>query len=403
MSTTIAKMLRELESRGKELPTPVYIIHQPTLEENIDELYRAFNSRFKRFIFAYSYKTNYATDILHTVHRKGGYAEVVSPMELHHALNQVSVEKSIYNGVIPDASAKCELAKAGSMVNVENLTELKAINEYANSTCRKGQIVNVGIRVNLTLDGTAPSRFGVEVNDETLTEIAKLRNVRVVGIHCHVTKSRDLALWREKAEQMAVIAKRIGATRYIDFGGNMYGRMHPDLAAQFHCDIPTFQDYADCIHDVLSRHFQPDDMPTVIVEAGTPIIANAQSLLTSVVDIKTIRRKTICTLDAKQLDVSVIGDSGKQIPYTVLNFGEGRVQDATMYGCTCLEPDVLVESYTGPLSIGDLILFSNIGAYSNVLAPRFIQGVPGAVRYDSKGFTIIKRPDSYETVFGEYL
>ena len=207
MNTTTAKMLRELESRGKELPTPVYIIHQPTLEENIDELYRAFNSRFKRFIFAYSYKTNYATDILHTVHRKGGYAEVVSPMELHHALNQVSVEQIIYNGVIPDASAKCELAKAGSMVNVENLTELKAINEYANSTCRKGQIVNVGIRVNLTLDGTAPSRFGVEVNDETLTEIAKLRNVRVVGIHCHVTKSRDLALWREKAEQMAVIAK----------------------------------------------------------------------------------------------------------------------------------------------------------------------------------------------------
>ncbi len=400
MNTIIEKILRELASSGRNFQTPVYIIDQIALEDNIDELYAAFNSRFQRFIFAYSYKTNYATDILRSIHRKGGYAEVVSPMELRHALNQVSEEKIIYNGVIPDNVAKYELAMAGGIVNVENLTELRNINDYARS---KGRTVEIGVRVNLDLKGAALSRFGIEMNDENLTEIFKLRNIRVVGIHCHVTKSRDIAFWREKAEQMAVIAKKIEAIRYIDFGGNMYGKMHPDLAAQFHCDIPTFQDYADCIYDVLSRYFHSDEMPTVIVEAGTPIIANAQSLLTSVADIRTIRGKTICVLDAKQLDVSVIGDSGKRMPYTVLNFGEKRVRDAAVYGCTCLEPDVFIESYTGPLNIGDLILFDNIGAYSNVLAPRFIQGVPGAVRYDYHGFTMIKRPDSYQTIFGEYI
>ena len=400
MNTITERMLQELASSGKEFPTPVYIVDQAALEDNIDALYRAFNSRFEQFIFGYSYKTNYAADILRTIHRKGGYAEVVSPMELAHALHQLSGEKIIYNGVIPDTDAKYELAKAGGIVNIENFTELRAIDALARA---EGRAVEIGIRVNLALEGTEPSRFGIEMNAENLNEIFKLRNIRVAGIHCHITKSRGIAFWREKAEQMAAIAKKIGAVRYIDFGGNMYGRMHPDLAAQFHCKIPTFQDYADCIYDVFSKHFQSGKMPVVIVEAGTPVVANAQSLLTSVVDIKQIRGKTICTLDAKQLDVSVIGDSGKRMPYSVLNFGKGQVDNAAIYGCTCLEPDMFVESYTGPLSIGDWILFENIGAYSNVLAPGFIQGVPGALKYDSNGFTIIKRPDSYETVFGEYL
>lgn len=334
MSTTTEKMLRELASRGEKFPTPVYIVNQTALEENIDELYRAFYSRFRRFIFAYSYKTNYASDILCTIHRKGGYAEVVSPMELRHALNQVSGEKIIYNGVIPDTATKYDLAKAGGMVNVENFGELRAIDGYAR---REGQSVEVGIRVNLDLAGTAPSRFGIEINGEALTEIANLRNVRIAGLHCHITKSRGLAFWREKAEQLAVIAQKAGAARYLDFGGNMYGRMHPDLAAQFHCAIPTFQDYADCIHDVLARYFQPEDMPTVIVEAGTPIVANAQSLLTSVVDIKTIRGKTICTLDAKQLDVSVIGD---------LDPEEIKQFDFNELHATCEIPDWVYDVHT---------------------------------------------------------
>ena len=400
MNTTIEKILRESVSNGKTFPTPVYILHQTALEENIDELYRAFNRRFRHFIFAYSCKTNYAPDILRTVYGKGGYVEVVSPLELALALNHVPARNVIYNGVIPDTVAKYELAKAGGIVNVENLTELRAINSLAR---REGQTVETGIRVNLALPGTAPSRFGMEMNRETISEIFKLRNVRITGIHCHITKSRGLDFWRERAEQMALAAEKTGTVSYIDFGGNMYGRMHPNLAAQFHCAIPTFQDYADCIHDVLSRHFHPDSMPDVIVEAGTPVIANAQSLLTSVLDVKNVCGKTICTLDAKQLDVSVIGDSGKQLPYTVLNFGESRVQNAAMYGCTCLETDLFVESYTGSLSVGDLVLFENIGAYSNVLAPRFIQNVPAMLKYSPDGFTLIKRPDSYQTVFGDYL
>ena len=125
MSTTIEKILHELESRGRVPFTPLYIVSEEILKDNIDAMNRAFFSRFDRFILGYSYKTNYAKDVLRMVHQEGGYAEVVSPMELAHARTFVDDSKIIYNGVIRDVVGKVELAAHGGIVNVENLTELR--------------------------------------------------------------------------------------------------------------------------------------------------------------------------------------------------------------------------------------------------------------------------------------
>lgn len=84
MSTTIERILHELESRDRGPSTPLYIVSEEILKDNIDAMNRAFFSRFDRFILGYSYKTNYAKDVLRMVHQEGGYAEVVSPMELDH-------------------------------------------------------------------------------------------------------------------------------------------------------------------------------------------------------------------------------------------------------------------------------------------------------------------------------
>ena len=110
MSTTIEKILHELESRGRVPFTPLYIVSEEILKDNIDAMNRAFFSRFDRFILGYSYKTNYAKDVLRMVHQEGGYAEVVSPMELAHARTFVDDSKIIYNGGSRDVVGQVELA-----------------------------------------------------------------------------------------------------------------------------------------------------------------------------------------------------------------------------------------------------------------------------------------------------
>lgn len=398
MSTTIERMLHELGSKDNPLPTPLYIVNKSVLEENIDQLCAAFRSRFPKFIFGYSYKTNYASAVLRIVHEKGGYAEVVSPMELAHAKRFVPDNRIIYNGVIQDVKDKAMLAVNGGVVNVENLTELRRIDDYLR---KMDMTASVGVRVNLPMSGMSVSRFGIELSPENISIIKELENVVVSSVHCHVAFNRSLGTWRDKADRMAQAAKVLGA-HTIDLGGRIYGPMNPKLAEQFDCEIPIFQDYADVLYSVLSHHYSDADMPTLIVEPGTALISNAQSLLTSVVDIKTVQGRTVCTLDAKKLDITVIGESAKTFPYYVINHGGGRVTDASMYGCTCLESDRFVERYSGPLNIGDQVLFDNVGAYSNVLSPKFIQGTPGMALYEGKRFVCAKRADMYDTFFGEY-
>lgn len=400
MITTIEKMLQESALRGKELLTPLYIVNQSILEENIDHLCAAFRNRFDRFIFGYSYKTNYASAVLRMVHQKGGYAEVVSPMELVHARKFVPDSRIIYNGVIRDVYDKAILAMSGGIVNVENLTELRLINDYLREL---DMTANVGIRINLPMSGMDTSRFGIEVNPESISIIKSLSNIRISSVHCHVAYSRSLETWREKADRMARIAKAVGADM-IDLGGKMYGPMNPRLMGQFDCEIPTFQDYADCICSVLSQHYSNADMPTLIVEPGTPLISNAQSYLTTVVDIKTVAGKTICTLDGKSRDMVTFVDAADRFPYYVISESHVCVRDATLFGCSCVEKDIFVSSYSGSLSIGDYVLFDNVGAYSNVLSPRFIQGTPSMAVYKSDGiFEMVKWHDSPKTIFCEYL
>ena len=58
------KMLRELTSRGNSVRTPLYIVNQDNLRENICLLRKALERRFDRFVIGYSNKTNGADTVL---------------------------------------------------------------------------------------------------------------------------------------------------------------------------------------------------------------------------------------------------------------------------------------------------------------------------------------------------
>lgn len=372
------RMLQELTSKGNIVRTPLYIINRDDLRENIRMLKEALGSRFDRFVVGYSNKTNGADPVLRTVSESGGWAEVVSYKEYFQALKFFHPGHIIYNGVIPDFRGKLRVLEAGGIVNVENLTELKAIDKKAGELeC----VLWLGIRVNLHLDGHPASRFGIEITDDTLSLIKSMKNVRINGIHCHITKSRDLDSWAAKSYEMAKIAQLLDVD-YIDLGGNMYGPMHPSVAKRYE-SIPTFQDYADCIYRSMYKVFG-NNIPRIVVEPGTAIVANSQSYVTRVLDIKVVGGKVVCTLDGKGADVETFVNPADRFPYYIIPHTDRPVNHATMFGCTCTEFDIFISDYTGRLGVGDLVVFDNVGAYSNSLAPGFIQDPPPFATFDRR-------------------
>lgn len=71
-----------------------YILDTEQFKVNFSELKKAFTDIYSNFNIAYSYKTNYTPKLCGIVNELGGYAEVVSDMELEIAL-KVGVEPSL--------------------------------------------------------------------------------------------------------------------------------------------------------------------------------------------------------------------------------------------------------------------------------------------------------------------
>ena len=88
----------------------------------------------------------------------------------------------------------------------------------------------------------------------------------------------------------------------------------------------------------------------------------------------------------------------------VLRCGErGEERSWSITGFTCMEDDVMHRGYRGPLAVGDICLFSSVGAYSNVLRPPFIE--PPSAMYAFDGQEIgepIRRADTFDDIFGAF-
>lgn len=303
-------------------------------------------------------------------------AEVVSPKELLSAfVNGYRYQDIIYNGVIPDDSDKYYVAYSGGIVNVENYEEAKRIDAIARN---RNTHIKVGVRINISFRDI-PSRFGiVPFSDEwnKLFELQKYGNIKVVGIHAHVTDGRFLDAWYRRGREVGTIAKIIKA-EYIDFGSNMFSQMDSRMAVHYNGGkpLPSFDDYAEALYKGLKRAYYgrpSSELPNVILEPGTPVISEAVDLLARVVSVRERNGIIEATTDCSRLDFGFLGTRVKP-PMDVITFANSCGKPSKVYGYTCLEDDVICEYTPYELKVDDLVLFRNVGAYSLGLSNQFIK------------------------------
>jgi diaminopimelate decarboxylase len=75
-----------------------------------------------------------------------------------------------------------------------------------------------------------------------------------------------------------------------------------------------------------------------------------------------------------------------------------------LVGYTCMEGDCLYHGYAGYLAPGDFVVFDNVGAYTSVLRPPFINPAPPmiACQHDSGGFELVRRRETAKDLFSTY-
>lgn len=357
-----------------DLKTPLYIADKSDFKRNITDFIAAFRKYYPNYNIGYSFKTNYCKEFIEVVKEVGGYAEVVSPKEYQLARNYgFDYSQIIYNGVIPDLDDKIRCANHGGIVNVDNVGELGSLLGLSTSP------LAIGVRLNFDIGNGVVSRFGIDVESKGYQEIIELQRrglIRVKCVHCHISYARGLSYFKKRAEIMARYAKELGAS-IVDIGGNMFGRMDDSLKMQYGEYVPSYEEYAKVIGEVFAREF-PNGEVQLITENGTPIVSTSMSLLATIIGKKVIRGKTMLVVDCKRDDVGFVCHT-KNPPCSVLSNDSDYVEHATIYGCTCIENDIIHRDYSGPANIGDKILISNVGAYGYNVANDFITLKPKCI------------------------
>lgn len=379
-----------------------YLLDSERFVKNFNEIKDAFAKIYPKFNVAYSYKTNYTPKFCKLIKQLGGYAEVVSEMELEIA-KRVGCKSSqiIWNGPIKNVPLMEEFLLFGGTVNIDSKEELEEIKLL--SLRHKENVLNVGIRCNYDVNDGVISRFGFDINgndfQDAIDFVTTTNNVRLINFQCHFAK-RQLDYWPARAKGMIDLIDRLGIIpERIDIGGGLYGKMAPSLKAQFTTQIPTYQEYAESVAHIFADYFaDKEKKPELLIEPGSAIVGDCMRFVGTVKTIKDIRGKKFATILGSQKNISM---SGVNPPMEVISMGEPQedYHDLDFVGYTCIEGDVIYHNYSGKLAHEDAVVISNCGSYSLVMKPPFILPNFPVLDICSGEVEVVKRGESFDDLF----
>ncbi len=406
--------IKKLESLADS--SPFYIVDRKRFEANFDGLTNVFSLRYQPFILAYSYKTNYIPYLCDIVKQKGGWAEVVSRMEYDLAVKiGQEPEKIIFNGPVKTAD-DIELAlNNNSIVNLDSEYEIQSVLSYAQQHSNKE--IKIGLRINIGLSDEAGQshiqnslkvgRFGFDpVDMENVKNLLLAAgNVKVIGLHGH-TSTTDRSNWCFEVitRTLCDMAQKhfSESVQYVNIGGGFFGRMHPDMPFK---DTPTFDNYAEVVCNVLNENaWAQQHQPTLVIEPGVAMAADCLSFVTKVISVKTIREQVFVTVDGSAFHTKPTFHS-LNLPHKVITRNEGRpVGGFDVVGSTCMEKDILLKDITTSVpEPGDYIRIDNIGAYTIVMSPAFINPAPAIVADEGGTYILIRRKQTLSEIFSNYI
>ena len=369
--------------------SPLFVYSEKALRRKFRTIKNAFTTRYPDVTFGWSYKTNYLKAICAIFHQEGAIAELVSKMEYDKAKALgIPGNQIIFNGPHKPFDTLLTAIKDGVTVNIDHFDEIEDLEKIAQILNKN---ITVGIRLNLDV-GIQPTwtKFGFNLESgEAMAAVQRIANsgkLRLNGLHSHIgTFILDEAAYARQVEKMVKfsyeVQDRFGwSMEYIDIGGGFPS--HSRLKGVYHAAevmLPSIDDYADAICDSLWQHLKPGHTPKLIIESGRAMVDEAGTLITSVCATKRLPNGT----------PAYVVDAGINLLFTSFwyrfNIALGRPMPGTwensvLYGPLCMNIDVVDEGISlPPLSRGDRLVISTVGAYNNTQWLQFIEYRPNVV------------------------
>ncbi len=375
---------------AKKYKTPLYVMDEERIRHNI-RLYK--NAMEKYFgngaMPLFASKAASFKQIYRICAEEGIGTDVVSTGEIYTAKeSEFPMEKAFFHGNNKtDEDIEFAINSNVGYFVADNKEEIEAINDAAE---RKGIIQKILIRLTPGIDphtyeavatGKVDSKFGAAIETgaaEELTEFAlSKKNIKTEGFHCHVgsqvfDSSVYLAAARIMLEFIAYINKKSGFnTKILNLGGGYgvrYTEADPHIDIEENIRLVAKQMRKMC--DELDL-----DMPSVRMEPGRSIVADAGITLYSVGSVKRIPGyKNYVSIDGGMTDNPRYALYKSAYTIIAANKAEEKCSlECSLVGRCCESGDMIGEKFSLPESVerDDIIAVLTTGAYNYSMASNY--------------------------------
>ncbi len=425
---------------AKKYGTPVWIVSESTIRKNYRRLNEGFRARYPSFSVAYASKANHAPAILRIMLQEGARIDFVSIGQFRLArLAGADPERLVFNGNNKTVEELETAVREGvGLINIDSEDELLTLEDVCQKLNRR---VKINIRVRpaysallekdsqFVIANTTKNKFGLDIPSGLALKVCKLATemkfVEFAGLHHHVgwtaygipySRSRDLKRLKTEVTEVVNFAheveSRLGVKVSIfDLGGGFRKPRPHSFGPGKVSDIPEIEEYARTMTSVIrSKLGSPDyGLPELIVEPGGYIVTDAVTLLSTVGNIKEVKKGA-----GKGKWVAVDSSAYMYVRKLIFNFyhqtlvanrlHEPCSEVVDIVGNTCTYDYIGDKVKTPRLERGDLIATLDQGSYCDTISTQYCAiPRPGVVLVNEEQTGIIKRRETPEDVASHYL
>ncbi len=401
---------------AKEYGTPLYVVSETEIVERINQLKIEFLYKYENSRVAYAAKAFCTTAMMRLCHREGIGVDVVSGGELHSAIKAgIPGEKIEFNGnnKLPSEIEDAIDYGIGRII-IDGLHELDLIE----SICKKKNTrINVLYRItpgvvsdshDYIVTGKKDSKFGIPLDKDVIyPEIERALNseyVNFLGFHFHVgsqlfDNNSHLQAVEIMLDYVNGVRKKLGfLCTELNLGGGFGAIYTREERKSFGYFLEPMMEKIQKFYSNLGAN-----MPSVVIEPGRSIVAEAGITLYTVGSIKDIKgvRKYV-SIDGGMTDN--IRPALYQAVYegVVANkANEPKNEVVTISGKCCESGDILIRDgkITENVETGDIFAIFSTGAYGFSMASNYNNiPIPAVVLVkDGRSELIVKR-QSYDDI-----
>ncbi|MGM9533107.1 diaminopimelate decarboxylase [Intestinibacter sp.] len=396
--------------------TPLYVFDEELIRNNCREYIKSFKVNENGNKVAYAGKAFLTKYMCKVVKEEGLCLDVVSGGELYTAYKAgMPMENILFHGnnkTVDEVKLGIELG-VGRFV-VDNFYELDLIEKFCLENNKTQKIyfrVTPGIDAH-THDyiktGQIDSKFGFAlVNGDFYKAVEKVKeykNIELVGIHAHIgSQIFEIEPYLDEVEVMLNLLKEVNEKNddinltEVDLGGGIGVYYTKE-------DKPrTISAFCEAIINKANEVCEKLDIkvPTLLIEPGRSLVANAGSTIYTVGSIKEIKDvRTYVSVDGGMTDN--IRPSLYQAGYECAIVNKinqtGHNHKVTIAGKCCESGDILIsDTEVGDIESGDILITTTTGAYGYAMASNYNKIPKNPVVFVKNGEDILScKRQSYE-------